>query len=137
MQIDANDIAEELRRIGFADLSRIGQWSDKGFALKDSSELDPELTAAISEVAEIKHRDESTGVKVKMHDKLGALDRLAKILGLYRDVPDDNRSVAITQITVVLSHDKEETMEITEPAPQRVIDGESRTLPEESEDSQA
>lgn len=102
-------------------------------------------------MAEIRHRDGSTGVKVKLHDKISALDKLAKMLGMYRDDRGDreNRPLNITRVTINFPDGSTESWPTggragepyqitrTGPTPQHVIDGESRTLPGDSEDSHA
>ena len=134
-QVDANDIAEELKRIGFASLADIGTWSKDGFILKDSSDLSPEVAAAVSEIQEIRHRDGSRGVKVKLHDKLVALDKLAKLLGYYRDDKQDRetRPINITRIVIQFPDGRTEAREIKPRGP--VVEGRWKPLPEESEDS--
>ena len=86
---------------------------------------------------ETRHKDGSSGVKIKLHDKLAALDKLAKLLGYYRDdrLDRDNRPYNITHVEIRLgSSGRTETREVA-PPPQHVIDGESRTLPEDEADS--
>ena len=96
-------VLEEMARIGFSDIRKAVRWGasvavpwtggeagevdpETGepcrvhhpIALVDSDEVDDATAAAISEVALTKE-----GLRVKFHDKLGALDRIAKHLGLY------------------------------------------------------
>jgi phage terminase small subunit len=46
----------------------------------DSAEIDDDTAAAIAEVAQT--RD---GIKIKFHDKLGALEKIGKHLGMFVD----------------------------------------------------
>lgn len=41
---------------------------------------------------------------VRPSDKVAALDKMAKILGLYREPDRDSQSTQITQVTVILDH---------------------------------
>lgn len=99
--ITAERVLAEIARIGFSDLRKAVRWGstvavpwghkdaeldENGspfkahtpIALVDSSEIDDDTAAAIAEVRQTKE-----GLAIKLHDKLGALDKLAKHLGLY------------------------------------------------------
>ena len=78
-----------MKHIGFAILSDIGTWSPDGLTLKDSGDLSPEVAAAVAKVTDLRYRDGSTGVKIKLQDKLAALDKLAKLLGYYENDRED------------------------------------------------
>ena len=39
----------------------------------------------VSEIQEIRRRDDTVGMRLKLYDKTIALDRLAKLCDLYRD----------------------------------------------------
>lgn len=66
--------------------------------LQDSEALDDDTAAAISEVSQTKE-----GVKIKLHDKKGALVDLGRHLGLFTDRVEHSGAVAhtITQIELV------------------------------------
>jgi len=91
LEITKEMIVDELRKIAFADLRKAVLWGPKqvtrtevggvqvvssGVTLVDSSDLDDDTAAAVAEVGNT--RD---GVKIKFHDKKGALADLAKMLG--------------------------------------------------------
>jgi len=86
------EILQELKRIGFSDIRRIAKWNGKEVVLKDSAELDPEVAACIREIAQTPQ-----GVHVRLHDKIAALDKLAKHVGLY----DAEYSQTVIQIALV------------------------------------
>lgn len=81
----------ELARIGFADIRKTVAWGSAPegavdedgnpmlypVELKPSGEVDDDTAAAISEVSLT-----AQGVKLKMHDKLSALDKIARHLGM-------------------------------------------------------
>lgn len=127
--VDANEILEELKTVALSDLSDLVSWSEDGVTIKDSKELSPELTKLVSEVVETRHKDGTISVKIKLHDKLAAINQLNKTLGLYRDDSKDrdNRPIQVTHVTVVLASGSE-TRVVERPD---AIEGESRVLPED------
>lgn len=96
--ITQDRVLSELAKIGFADIRKVVSWGNTtlhektgkdgvvemvpfhGLALIDSSEIDDATAAAISEVSEGKE-----GLKVKMHDKKGALVDIGRHLGMFTD----------------------------------------------------
>ena len=74
-----------------------------------------------------------------MSNQVNALDKIAKILGLYRDVRQDrdNHPIQVTSVTVMLTVEETETHEVAQYPPGGVVEGESRALPEEPEEPQA
>ena len=81
-EVSESTVLREFSRIAFADITNIIKFSNSnGVQLKcHSSSLNENITRAISEVQET-----STGLKVRMHPKMAALDMLAKHLGLVVD----------------------------------------------------
>lgn len=91
-------IMAELAKIGFSDIRQVIEWrshvtnldeDDRGeprlnvaneVTIKDSSELTDEVASAISEVSQTK----DGALKIKMHDKLGALTKMGQHLGMFR-----------------------------------------------------
>lgn len=93
-EVTQDRVLQELARIGFADIRKAVAWGrspvdteareadPNGLGifpveLKPSSEVDDDTAAAISEVSLTQ-----TGVKLKMHDKLSALEKIARHLGM-------------------------------------------------------
>lgn len=78
LAISAERVLTEYARIAFSDLTDYLAWGPDGLTLAPSARLDADRAAAVAEVAE-------TGagrVRIKLHDKVRALDALAKRLGL-------------------------------------------------------
>jgi len=75
---DKENVINELVKIAFFDPRRVVRIEGGKAKIVDSSAISNIEAAAISEIAENKQ-----GLKVKFHSKVDALDRLAKILGLY------------------------------------------------------
>lgn len=86
--IDAERVLTELARIAFCDVRKAVHWGPpaddpKGdtanqVRLISADQVDDDTAAAIAEVSEL--RD---GFRIKFHDKLGALDKLARHLKLF------------------------------------------------------
>lgn len=97
-EITQDMVLQELAKIGFSDIRKVMRWgettirteTDKdgedvevpyhGIALIDSSEIDDNTAAAIAEVSEGRE-----GLKIKMHDKKGALVDIGRHLGMFKD----------------------------------------------------
>jgi phage terminase small subunit len=113
LEVTKEMIADELRKIAFADMRKVVAWGPKqrefvdadgqrvvsnGVKLIDSSELDPDTAAAVAEVANTRE-----GVKIKLHDKKGALVDLAKLLGYTVDKVEHSGEVK-TQAPALVVH---------------------------------
>lgn len=95
-QITQDRVLQELARIGFSDIRKVVRWGETmvrvadaeegeddlvpyhGLALIDSAEVDDDTAAAIAEVSQGRE-----GLKVKFHDKKGALVEMARHLGMF------------------------------------------------------
>jgi len=121
--VTAADIMTELKGIGMGDLAQLVSWSKDGVEVKASDDLPPELTRLVAEVSQTVTKDGGI-VKIKLHDKIAALDKMAKTLGMYEEQKAPDTSVAITKVTVIFSSrdGKEPTQE------PKVVDGTSRVL---------
>jgi len=80
--ITADRVLEELARIAFADLSRLADWGPEGFKLKPSGQLREEDTSAVAFVS-LGGRNKTQ--RIRMHNKLSALEALARHLGVLRN----------------------------------------------------
>lgn len=79
IEVTAENVIEELRRIGFADVRSVGGVTGGSVVTVNSDDWTPEQAAAVAEIADTKE-----GVRIKLHPKLPALESLAKHLGLHR-----------------------------------------------------
>jgi len=106
-------IVDELAKIAFADIRKAVKWRghltresdnpDGGdvlvikeivtnhVALVDGDEIDDDTAAAISEISQ----NQSGGVKLKMHDKLSALEKLGKHLGMFKERVEHSGDVKV------------------------------------------
>lgn len=101
-QVTADRVLQELARIGFADPRMVMSWGPNGVVLRDSSELTEDEAAIVSEVSET--RTESGGsLKVKLNDKLSALEKLGKHLDLFKERHEhtgkDGRPIEVQHFT--------------------------------------
>lgn len=73
----------ELARLAFSDLGDVMDLTNpKAPKLRKGDSLTPDARRAIQEVSVT-----PKGVKVKLHDKVGSLDKVLKHLGLYKELP--------------------------------------------------
>ena len=79
IEVTVDNVIEELRRIGFADVRSVAGVTGGSVVAVNSDDWTPEQAAAVAELADTKE-----GVRIKLHPKLPALESLAKHLGLYR-----------------------------------------------------
>jgi phage terminase small subunit len=80
-QITADKVLSELALIGFSNVKDFFTWDGSGWTLnlKPSEEIPDEVAAAIKEI----WKDETGRVRVKFYDKLQALDKIARHLGMF------------------------------------------------------
>ncbi|WP_440064370.1 terminase small subunit [Pseudomonas syringae] len=97
VEITQDMVLKELAKIGFSDIRKVVRWGETqvrmidgeedcaedmvpyhGLALIDSAEIDDNTAGAIAEVSQ--GRD---GLKVKLHDKKGALVDIGRHLGMF------------------------------------------------------
>ncbi len=83
-EITADQVLEELAKIGFAHAGDFFEWGPDGIRVKPQADLTPDQQAAVAEVSETKTKDGGT-VKVKLHDKVGALEKIGRHLGMFTD----------------------------------------------------
>ena len=65
--------------------------------VKDSAEIEPRARRAIAEVSQT----DKGSLKIKMHDKCAALDKLARSLGMYQELEDaESRAQNLVAVNV-------------------------------------
>lgn len=96
-QITQDRVLAEYAKLAFADIRKAVKWGESvavvtegeggedinlrhSVALLSSSDIDDDTACAISEVSQGKD-----GLRLKMHDKKGALDSVARHLGMFKD----------------------------------------------------
>lgn len=104
-EITQEMVLRELGRLGFSDIRKAVRWGEglsvadaetgevrlvNGVALIGSEDIDDDTAAAIAEVSQTKE-----GIKVKFHDKKGALVDIGRHLGMFKDDKDKGSEVHI------------------------------------------
>jgi phage terminase small subunit len=74
-------IVDELARVAFANVSDYHTWGPNGIIGKSSDEIPEEQMAAIAEV----YQETGKSPRVKLYDKMAALEKLARVLGMLKD----------------------------------------------------
>ena len=85
LDIKAENVLQELARVGFSNIGDYVAWGPDGVRLRPSEDMTPEQWAAVSEVVDVFGSDGRSGIKFKLHDKLAALIQLGKHLKLFVD----------------------------------------------------
>ena len=100
-EVDQDRVLRELAKVAFASISDVISWGMRVLEQRRgpeggeaaggeivapfidiiaSADLPPEITAAVAEVALTKD-----GLRIKMHDKVGALEKIGRTLGMFKD----------------------------------------------------
>lgn len=82
LEITAERVLNELALIGFARSGEYFEWGSNGVTLIDKDSLTPEQMAAVAEVSETTTKDGGS-IRLKLHDKVGALTKLGQHLGMF------------------------------------------------------
>lgn len=82
LEISGDKVLQEYARIAFANTSDYLMFGPDGVQVRPLANLTEDQAAAIAEVIETRTQNGVT-VKLKLHDKLRALDAMAKHLGLH------------------------------------------------------
>ena len=83
-EVTADRVLLEFARIAFSNPKDVMDWGPNGIVLKDSDELGVDVIPAVAEVSETQSSQAHT-IKIKMHDKVGALTQLGRHLGMFSD----------------------------------------------------
>jgi phage terminase small subunit len=119
------EIVREFKKIGFADMRDFSKWGPEGVELTDSEALTPEQTACVAEVSE-QTTESSRHVKFKLHNKIDALNSLAKHLGMFPNKVEQPKEVQPVQFDIVINptnkHEGESRRRVVKDVPARQID---------------
>lgn len=83
-EVTADRVVRELARIAFLDARKVMEWGPQGVKFRPSEELDDDDAACIVEASETITEAGGT-IRVKMADKMAALNLLAKHTGVAKD----------------------------------------------------
>ena len=83
VQVSQDRVIEELALVAFSNLGDFVEWGPDGIKIKDTAgDLNDEQKRCVAEVSKTTTEHGST-IRFKLHDKIAALDKLARHLGLY------------------------------------------------------
>ena len=82
-ELDTDEIIREMKKLAFANQQDYAGFGPDGVKLKDSDDLTRDQMAAIVEVREARSGRHKT-FQLKLHDKKGALDSLARWAGIEK-----------------------------------------------------
>ncbi len=78
LELTQERVIEEYMKLAFVNAKEVFTWGPNGVELKSSDDLSDDIAAAVAEVSQT-----NKGIRLKLHDKKGALDSLAKYLGMF------------------------------------------------------
>jgi phage terminase small subunit len=81
-EVSQERVVQELALIAFSDLRTYVHWGPDGVRLEPSATLTPAQARVVCLVSQTVTKDGGT-LRIKLHDKIAALDRLARHLKLY------------------------------------------------------
>lgn len=82
-EITQDMVLRELAKIAFGDQRRVMEWGPAGVKLRDSTQITDDEAAIVAEVSETITANGGT-LKLKTHDKVGALKLLGDHLGMFK-----------------------------------------------------
>ena len=94
LELSADNILREIARVAFSDIRAVMSFDANGVKVKSSDKIHSDAAAAIQSV---EHKLSETkdncniSVKVKMHDKMKALDMAGRHLGLWKEADLDDK----------------------------------------------
>lgn len=80
--ITADRVLNEIAKIAFSDMRQFSRWGSSGVTPVDSSTLSDADAACVAEVSETV-TENGGSIKVKLHDKVAALEKLGRHLALW------------------------------------------------------
>jgi phage terminase small subunit len=97
--ISRDRIIREYCKLAFTDMTDLAEWDKRSVTLKASKKLKKFHAAAVEEVSTQETRY-GTNVRIKAHDKKGALDSLCKVLGYNLETPQTPNVTAIVRLSL-------------------------------------
>jgi len=95
-EIELDELIKEYILIGFSNISDYVEWGPDGIKLKNTNDIDKAKLACIADISETTTQYGGT-VKFKMHDKKGALDSMARILGAFNDKMEHTGAIDLSK----------------------------------------
>lgn len=108
LELKAEDVIEEIRTVAFAKITDFMDYDDAGMKLKDSKEVD---ATAVNEVTFTTDEKGKVTKRIKLHDKLKALEILARYFKLLTDSKEKAENVTILDVLDYLKNKELERKE--------------------------
>jgi phage terminase small subunit len=84
-EVTVDRVLAEYVKIAFVDAGDYFDWGPDGVTVRRKSDLTPEQRAVVAEVSQTVTEKGGT-IRVKLHDKLNALEKLGKHLGMFKEL---------------------------------------------------
>jgi len=102
-EVTADRVIKELAKIAFADIRDFVMWDENGVEILPSADVDGTVLAEVSETINIQTfpnggEVEKRQKKVKLHDKMKALELLGKHLALFTEKHQISGNIGVVQI---------------------------------------
>ena len=104
--VSQDRVVEELARLAFSDLREVASFGPSGVELKESEELSADVAASVAEAVETPQGESGSTVRVKLWDKLRALELLGKHLGMFVERGEHQHRHEIEIVEVVRAKPK-------------------------------
>ncbi len=101
-EITQDRVLKELARIGFADIRKVVQWGEERTVFTPSEDLEEDDAATVSSVksktktftSKDGEHEVTVEIEMKMHDKLSALEKIGKHLGMFTDKVEHSGNIS-------------------------------------------
>jgi phage terminase small subunit len=93
-QITADQVVRELAKVGFSNMANYADWGPDGVELVAAGDLTPDQSAVVSEVSETVS-EKSRSLRFKLHNKVDALEKIGRHLGMFKDVMEVKGEVPV------------------------------------------
>lgn len=91
--VTADKVVRELARVGFSDVQSVARVTDEGIAVRLSEDWTEDDSRCVQSIGESFDKSGRRQVTVKLHDKMRALEALAKHTKVYDDSPNVNVNI--------------------------------------------
>ena len=93
LEINADNVVMELARVGFSKMKDVASWDPDGVYIFPSETLDEDTHSTVKQIKVTKTTvtrkngdlEVTERFEINLHDKLAALDKLARFMGIYQD----------------------------------------------------
>lgn len=98
-EITQDRVLQEFARLAFSNMKDFAEFGPDGVKLKDLETMDDDAARCIAEVSETTSKDGGS-VRFKLHDKKGALDSVARHLGMFNDKLEHSGEITVNILNI-------------------------------------